>query len=61
MRLMRRQLTDRIRVRGCMRIPYGVPSGVVGSGNIPAPSGPDAKYHQYRVTITPDERRQITR
>ena len=34
----------------------GVPSGVVGSGNIPAPSGPDAKYHQYRVTITPDKR-----
>ena len=32
------------------------PPGVVGSGNIPAPTGPDAKYHQYRVTITPDKR-----
>ena len=31
----------------------GVPPGVVGSGNVPAPSGPDQMYHQYRVTITP--------
>ena len=31
----------------------GVPPGAVGSGNVPAPSGPDNMYHQYRVTITP--------
>ena len=31
----------------------GVPPGIVGSGNIPMPSGPDNMYHQYRVTITP--------
>ena len=34
----------------------GVPLGVVGSGNIPAPTGDDEMYHQYRVTITPDKR-----
>ena len=31
----------------------GVPPGVVGSGNVPIPSGTDNMYHQYRVTITP--------
>ena len=31
----------------------GVPPGIVGSGNVPMPSGPDNMYHQYRVTITP--------
>ena len=31
----------------------GVPSGVVGSGTVPLPSGPDEMYWQYRVTITP--------
>ena len=31
----------------------GVPPGVVGSGNVPIPSGPDNMYHQYRVTIMP--------
>ena len=34
----------------------GVPLGVVGSGNIPAPTGDDEMYHQYRVTITPYRR-----
>ena len=34
----------------------GVPLGVVGSGNIPAPTGDDEMYWQYRVTITPDKR-----
>ena len=34
----------------------GVPSGVVGSGTVPLPSGPDEMYHQYRVTITPYRR-----
>ena len=34
----------------------GVPLGVPGSGNIPAPTGDDEMYHQYRVTITPDKR-----
>ena len=34
----------------------GVPSGVVGSGPVPLPSGPDEMYHQYRVTITPYRR-----
>ena len=34
----------------------GVPLGVTGSGNIPAPTGDDEMYHQYRVTITPDKR-----
>ena len=34
----------------------GVPLGVVGSGNIPASTGDDEMYHQYRVTITPDKR-----
>ena len=34
----------------------GVPSGVVGSGTVPLPSGPDNVYHQYRVTITPYRR-----
>ena len=34
----------------------GVPSGVVGSGTVPLPSGPDKMYHQYRVTITPYRR-----
>ena len=33
----------------------GVPPGVVGSGNVPAPSGPDNMHHQYRVTITPHQ------
>ena len=31
----------------------GVPPGVVGSGNVPLPSGDDGMYRQYRVTITP--------
>ena len=31
----------------------GALSGVVGSGTVPLPSGPDNVYHQYRVTITP--------
>ena len=31
----------------------GVPAGVMGSGNVPLPSGDDDMYHQYRVTITP--------
>ena len=54
MRLMRRQLTDLTRVRGCMRIDLaGAPPGVAGSGNIPAPTGDDEMYWQYRVTITP--------
>ena len=30
-----------------------VPPGVTGSGNIPAPTGDDEMYWQYRVTITP--------
>ena len=34
----------------------GVPLGVTGSGNIPAPTGDDEMYHQYRVTITPYRR-----
>ena len=34
----------------------GVPPGVVGSGTVPLPSGPDNMYHQYRVTITPHQR-----
>ena len=34
----------------------GVPLGVTGNGNIPAPTGDDEMYHQYRVTITPDKR-----
>ena len=32
------------------------PPGVVGSGNIPAPTGDDEMYWQYRVTITPHTR-----
>ena len=31
----------------------GVPAGVVYSGTVPLPSGPDKMYYQYRVTITP--------
>ena len=34
----------------------GVPSGVVGSGTVPMPTGADGMYHQYRVTITPYRR-----
>ena len=34
----------------------GVPPGVVGSGNIPAPTGDDEMYWQYRVTITPHQK-----
>ena len=34
----------------------GVALGVVGSGNVPAPTGDDEMYHQYRVTITPYRR-----
>ena len=34
----------------------GVPLGVTGSGNIPAPTGDDEMYHQYRVTIAPYRR-----
>ena len=34
----------------------GVPEGVVSSGTVPLPSGPDNMYHQYRVTITPHRR-----
>ena len=34
----------------------GVPPGVTGNGNIPAPTGDDEMYWQYRVTITPDKR-----
>ena len=32
------------------------PPGVAGSGNIPAPTGDDEMYWQYRVTITPHTR-----
>ena len=31
----------------------GVPPGVIGSGNVPLPSGTDMMYRQYRVTIMP--------
>ena len=34
----------------------GVPPGVAGSGYIPMPTGPDAMYHQYRVTVTPHQK-----
>ena len=34
----------------------GVPLGVTGSGNIPAPTGDDEMYWQYRVTITPHQK-----
>ena len=34
----------------------GVPPGVTGSGNIPAPTGDDEMYWQYRVTITPHQK-----
>ena len=34
----------------------GVPPGVAGSGNVPAATGPDAMYYEYRVTITPHKR-----
>ena len=33
-------------------LPNVVP-GVVGSGNVPEPTGRDNMYHQYRVTVTP--------
>ena len=39
----------------------GVPLGVTGSGNIPAPTGDDEMYHQYRVTITPYRKWLISR
>ena len=39
----------------------GVASGVVGSGNIPAPTGDDEMYHQYRVTITPYRRADMVK
>ena len=43
---------------GTATTPYpplqGVPAGVVGSGNVPMPTGSDNMYHQYRVTITPN-------
>ena len=39
----------------------GVPSGVVGSGPVPLPSGPDEMYHQYRVTITPHRRADMVK
>ena len=34
----------------------GVPLGMAGSGNVPATTGDDDMYHQYRVTITPHRR-----
>ena len=30
-----------------------VPAGALGSGPVPYPTGPDLKYHQYRVRISP--------
>ena len=39
----------------------GVPQGVVGSGNVPATTGDDEMYHQYRVTITPHRRADMVK
>ena len=39
----------------------GVPPGVVSSGTVPLPSGPDNMYHQYRVTITPHRRADMVK
>ena len=33
-----------------------VPPGVAGSGNVPAATGPDSMYYEYRVTVTPRQR-----
>ena len=34
----------------------GIPPGVAGSGNVPAPTGADNLYYEYRVTVTPRQR-----
>ena len=34
----------------------GIPPGVAGSGNVPAPTGIDDMYYEYRVTVTPRKR-----
>ena len=34
----------------------GIPQGVAGSGNVPAPTGIDDMYYEYRVTVTPRKR-----
>ena len=34
----------------------GIPPGVAGSGTVPAPTGIDDMYYEYRVTVTPRKR-----